>query len=405
MKEALKKQKQHVRNAPRPIVLAVVPVLAGIVMVASAIAANTLSFEAESGVLAGGASIMSDTAASGGNALAFAPTSGDPYATIDTPNFQQVRATWTSNQSVNWPVHDSSGEPSGNFRTFCYHSHFAYDDPIVYPGQQGVAHLHNFYGNVSANYASTYNLLRTVGNSTCQGGPLNRTGYWVPAMHNASGRVVVPWQVELYYKGNGSRAEIQGIQNNPNGLRMIAGFDMARSVPAYERVTWYCNGQARSQVLEGWNCPNGSELMADLRFPMCWDGQNLDSSNHRSHMAYGASNNGGWITGSVGCQAAHASHPIHLPELTLKVRYTADGNTGNWYLSSDRMPGMTHRNGETWHADWFGAWDPIIQETWTQKCIRELKSCVWGELGDGTRLIDPPNAYNGPWIVDPPARP
>ena len=110
-------------------------------------------------------------------------------------------------------------EPSGNFRTFCGFSHLSYDDPIVYPGQPGASHLHMYFGNTGANAHSTYQSLRSSGSSTCQGGPLNRTGYWVPAMHNAAGRVVVPEYFELYYKGNGSQDMIRGIQTYPNGLR------------------------------------------------------------------------------------------------------------------------------------------------------------------------------------------
>jgi len=36
----------------------------------------------------------------------------------------------------------TASEPSGAFRFFCEFSHLAYDDPILYPGQQGAAHLH-----------------------------------------------------------------------------------------------------------------------------------------------------------------------------------------------------------------------------------------------------------------------
>lgn len=32
------------------------------------------------------------------------------------------------------------------------------------------------------------------------------------------------------------------------------------------------------------NCPDG--LRTQLFFPSCWDGVNLDSDNHQSHMAY-----------------------------------------------------------------------------------------------------------------------
>jgi hypothetical protein len=285
-------------------------------------------------------------------------------------------------------------EPSGNFRTFCGFSHLSYDDPIMYPGQPGVSHLHMYFGNTGADANSSYQSLRSSGSSTCQGGPLNRTGYWIPAVQNAAGRVVVPDYFELYYKGNGSQDMIRSVQTNPNGLRMIAGWDAANGSAV--RGDWSCSGGAKSTTIPG--CPNGQPLKIELRFPMCWDGRNVDAANHRSHMAYGTGG-GGWVTRLGGCPA---SHPIHLPELTLIAVFTSDGNTNNWFLASDRMPGMaTQPNGSTFHADWFGAWDNTIQETWTQSCIREMRNCVWGEIGTGTRLTDH-GTYTGPKLIDPP---
>ena len=57
----------------------------------------------------------------------------------------------------------------GNFRNYCDFSHMNYDDPIVYPGQPGAAHLHSFFGNTGVNARTTTGSLRTSGNGTCWG--------------------------------------------------------------------------------------------------------------------------------------------------------------------------------------------------------------------------------------------
>ena len=67
----------------------------------------------------------------------------------------------------------NSGTP-GEVRLTCGTSHHAYDDPIVYPRQPGVSHLHTFFGNTLADADSTYESLRGSGDSTCAGGPLKR---------------------------------------------------------------------------------------------------------------------------------------------------------------------------------------------------------------------------------------
>ena len=87
----------------------------------------------------------------------------------------------------------------GAFRFICQAAQLLYDDPIVYPGQPGKSHLHQFYGNTGANAYSTYRSLRTSGDSTCMG-ILNRSGYWMPAMLDGKGNVVRPGGVSIYYK-------------------------------------------------------------------------------------------------------------------------------------------------------------------------------------------------------------
>ena len=67
----------------------------------------------------------------------------------------------------------------GAFRFVCTAGQLLKDDPIVYPGQPGKSHLHQFYGNTGANASSTYSSLRKSGQSTCMS-PLNRSAYWMP---------------------------------------------------------------------------------------------------------------------------------------------------------------------------------------------------------------------------------
>ncbi len=333
-----------------------------------------------------------------------ATTTTLPTTTVpQSGQFPDIPSNFSRNQ---WLVtgegipSSSASEPSGNFRTSCGFSHLSYDDAIVYPGQPGKAHLHMYFGNIGANAFSTYESLRTTGSSTCQGGPLNRSAYWIPAVQDTASQVIVPAYINVYYKGNGTQTGIAAIKENPNGLRMIAGYDMLNPTNgSVIRAEWSCNGGNKTTTIP--SCPAGSQVIATQRFPMCWDGSNLDSSDHRKHMAYGTGG-GGWITQQGGCPS---THPIHLPEFTLNVGFISDGNSQNWFASSDRMPGMAQQpNGSTFHADWFGAWDNPAQSAWTKSCIVEMRNCVWGQLGDGTRLTDYNGTYTGPNRITPPPR-
>ena len=127
----------------------------------------------------------------------------------------------------------------GAFRFICGAGQLSYDDPILYPGQPGKSHLHQFYGNVAANAGSTYASLRAAGDSTCNwtgsGTAANRSAYWMPAMLDGKGNVVRPDYVSIYYKQRPATDPVVSDPTNPkylgravplpNGLRYIFGWD------------------------------------------------------------------------------------------------------------------------------------------------------------------------------------
>jgi hypothetical protein len=271
---------------------------------------------------------------------------------------------------------------TGQFRFTCDFSHMSYDDPIVFPGKQGATHLHTFFGNTGINYASTQASIETSGNSTCAGGTANRTGYWVPAVIDTKdGTPIKPSKIMVYYKSD----FLPGVDTKPYpaGLRMIAG-DM-KSSAGQDRTDWGCmgpNGENEQRFKSiPTSCPVGYTVEATIEFPTCWDGINLDSPDHKSHMSFTVWNND---TRKVVCPA---SHPVQVPTLTEKIQYTVAeaGSTARWRLSSDNyskdLPG-----GFSIHADWFNGWDPKVQAIWLKSCLQAARDCHGFLLGDGTKL-------------------
>ena len=206
-------------------------------------------------------------------------------------------------------------------------------------------------------------------------------------MHNSSGDVVLPKGITVYYKT--SPSEPNAIEL-PAGLRMIAGFDFASPNTA-SNYYFRCVTDGGAHTKRVPDCAPGGELHAAVTFPSCWDGQRLDAADHRSHMAYPN-------------PTCPASHPYKIPRFELVMRYVSDGSTENWYLSSDRdFRGQLYEDGQTLHADWFGAWDPEILATWTDHCINRQLNCSGGALGNGTMLVSSPVGYTGGTIPTPPA--
>jgi hypothetical protein len=285
----------------------------------------------------------------------------------------------------------------GAFRFVCGAGQLLYDDPIMYPGQPGKSHLHQFYGNLSATGNSTYDSLRRAGATTC-GNPsanaVNRSAYWMPALLDGFGHVIQPDQTVVYYKRYPASSwqctdgrVAKGCLPLPNGLRYIFGRDMSNlAAPPTGSFHFLCydptNSQGSVSTLAAAlvNCRAGAQLVATINAPSCWDGKRLDSANHRDHVAY-------MVDSHMGYVKCPDDHPYVIPEFTMNTYYrvVAGEDTSHWHFSSDEMA-PNEPAGSTYHADWFGAWDNTVMMMWTDNCIGKLLNCSSGILGNGYEI-------------------
>jgi hypothetical protein len=256
----------------------------------------------------------------------------------------------------------------GAFRTLCKPSHYLRDDPLVHPGKAGSSHLHTFFGNVSVN-AFTTSLAE--GASTCLGGVANRSAYWVPTMLDARGGVVVPETALIYYKRGHLLARDAPIAALPPGLRMVAG-------DPQPRTHHECIGVSGTRSARIPACPVGKAVWSTVLFPQCWNGRDLDSADHRSHMAYSQQLQSAPFTWSC-----PTTHPVALPEITIVAIHPSDGASDLWRLSSDSVD---KPNGRSMHADWWNGWQPDVMASWVTHCVQANKDCHAHLLGDGRAL-------------------
>lgn len=318
---------------------------------------------------------------------------------------------------ASWGKPGQSGPTDpGAFRFGCGAGQLAKNDPLMLPGQPGASHLHQFFGNTLTNASSTYQSLRTTGASTCDRGSndaVQRSAYWIPAMLDGAGNAIKPDWMNTYYKrqpltnpacqGPPSATSIGYCVGLPNGLRFIFGYNMKdgsggptdANSPDQWAMGFDCvknDGTGESftgvrptiaAILATGKCPVGQWLRAFATIPYCWDGKNLDSADHRSHMAYAT----GEVVASAGQRSCPPDHPYVIPELAAQFFFTTDANfaAGKWRLSSDEMmPGTMP--GKTWHMDYWEAWSAPIKAIWEKNCINGHLSCSSGELGDGTYI-------------------
>jgi len=286
---------------------------------------------------------------------------------------QPPRPAYTADRLVTGAGYEAGPFDIGAFRLTCNFSHFAFDDPIVFPGQPGASHLHMFFGNAGVTANSTASSIASTGNSTCAGGTLNRTGYWVPAMVNMkTGAPIVPTSVIWYYKSGYLGVKAEDVKPFPTGLRMIAGSASNKvPLPAGGLIRFSCSsGSAYYGYIP--SCPVGDTMDVGIQFPQCWDGTNLDSPDHKSHMAYATGN---------GCPS---THPVGLAEVSLNMHYTVVDldPASSWKLSSDNYVGQ---GGYSMHADWFNGWNEPIMNEWVTNCVNKRASST-NALCDGRGL-------------------
>jgi hypothetical protein len=250
-------------------------------------------------------------------------------------------------------------------------SHMNFDDPIVFPGQVGASHLHAFFGHAGIDAFLKPGTLRAVGNkSTCGGGTANLSGYWVPALIDKNGVPLVPTNNIVYYKSGYGGVDPEDVKEPPAGLRMIAG--NAKSSSSQKPLAyWECvDTSSEHHASIPTSCPQGTrEFQMAVQFPQCWDGKNLDSADHKSHMAY--PNNG-----------CPDSHPVPIPAISFNIRYAVPaGGMAGLRLSSDMyaedLPG-----GFSAHGDWWNGWDPAIVKKWMANCVNAGKDCGGGLISD-----------------------
>jgi hypothetical protein len=302
------------------------------------------------------------------------------------------------------PARDVPNE--GDVRNVASFINFNRLDPIVYPRQRDMAHVHALFGLASLSELTTGANIRDNCVSASRGGTWICSAYWMPAMIDSlTGIPIVPISLLVYYKGgwsgymnlikNGVR-EGDTIQSWPPGLVMIAG--TAMSVAPQDVATYICattggdaakksDGtyyQAQANIPD--NCPVPGTLLTHLTFPQCWDGVNLDSVDHKSHMAYPSGE------GALGTVTCPATHPKLLPRVEFidKITLPPDGDISKWVRSSDVyavdalghvLPGVPR--GYSMHGDWMNGIDPSVLADWQVHCYTPRADCGSYTRGDG----------------------
>ncbi|MGW0209969.1 DUF1996 domain-containing protein, partial [Streptomyces sp. NPDC003233] len=309
-------------------------------------------------------------------------TSAPPAASNPPQRADASRGSFTSDCGVN---------ANGLFNS---------DNVIVAPGvSNGAHHFHDYVGNQGNNAFASDDDLAKAGTSCVDQG--DKSSYYWPVLRlqngtqerdagspgggteGNAGQIVTPKQVTLAFTGN----PLGKVTAMPRLLRIITGDAKAFvNGPGNANASWSCTGYEDRQLKDKYPlCPPGSDVVRSFRFQSCWDGRNIDSANHRTHVAFTAPD------GS--CPAGFRAIPQLVERIVYDVKAPSlqDGGRTVPLFAVDSFPEQLHKP-VTDHGDFVNVFDADLMRQMVD-CINSGRTC--GPGGDGSGTTASPTASSG----------
>ncbi|MGW7049515.1 DUF1996 domain-containing protein [Streptomyces avermitilis] len=259
---------------------------------------------------------------------------------------------------------------------------FNSDNVIVAPGvTNGAHHFHDYVGNQDNQAFATDDDLANA-DTSCEDEGDKSSYYWpVLRLQNGTrekdadapgggtegnaGEIVTPQQVTLTFTGN-PRSKVVAM---PRLLRIITGDAKAFvNGTANANASWSCTGYEDRQLKDKYPiCPKGSDVVRSFKFQSCWDGQNIDSANHRTHVAF--------ADAEGNCAGGFRA----IPQLVQRIVYDVDapslqdGGRTTPLFAVDSFPEQLHKP-VTDHGDFINVFDEDLMRDMVD-CINDGRKC------------------------------
>ncbi|KAL1959412.1 hypothetical protein VTO42DRAFT_2215 [Malbranchea cinnamomea] len=273
-------------------------------------------------------------------------------------------------------------------------------DPLVNPGERA-AHVHAIHGARNFGLSVTADLLLDSECTSCAV-TQDKSIYWTPTLYfmYPNGTVQLVEQVGgtlVYYLPRGDN-----VKAFPRGFRLLAGDTYRRNFSLAEpdppKSSWTAEDmtqEALSQRAIGFNClnyaiaaepalyrhhmPDKSYLdehctegiRAEILFPSCWNGKDLDSDDHMSHMAYPN------LVDTGECPEGFEHRLVTLMYEIIWNTYAFKDVEGEFVWSNGDPTGYG------FHADFIEGWEDGVLERAVEQCTDDsglVEKCPVFEL-------------------------
>ncbi|KAE8354231.1 hypothetical protein BDV28DRAFT_164400 [Aspergillus coremiiformis] len=258
-------------------------------------------------------------------------------------------------------------------------------DPLVDRGKDS-PHVHAIHGPDTFSMSADMNSLRDSSCTSCAV-TQDRSAYWTPALYfmHENGDTEIVNQVGgmlAYYLLYG-----HNVTAFPENFQMIAGDTYKRDFkwPIPDPPTSEWSGEETSQAALrqkalGFNCLNYNQaaepslgrhflpnktyldehctdgVRFEIMFPSCWNGKDVDSHDHKSHVAYPSTVMDGT------CPEGYDTRIVSLFYETIWDTYAFKNKKGTFVVSNGDPTGFGY------HADFIHGWESGVLEQAVKKC-------------------------------------
>ncbi|KAF1958869.1 hypothetical protein CC80DRAFT_524269 [Byssothecium circinans] len=253
-------------------------------------------------------------------------------------------------------------------------------DPLVNPGMKYTPHLHQIVGGNSFNVSMDPNN-DPAKLSTCTSCSFvqDKSNYWtavmffkakngtytrVPQTGNGGpqGKLINKGGLDVYYIPSGKTTAFKkgfrmlaGTATNTDPKKVSSGNICHRCWTSPNENTFVgaqpCSGTDTVEIPADPKC---KMIRQTIIFPACWNGKDLDSPNHQSHVAYGQG------AGASGGGACPSTHPVKLPQIMYELMWnvTTFADRSIW-PSDGSNPFVYSMNigGAAAHGDYVFGWE------------------------------------------------